>query len=284
MHSIGIITDSSAQFAQPVFPGRDRVRVIPFDIKIGQELYIEGKGLKSACFSPFADDENHPILPLPTIDKISDQLMELTTVFDQVLILTLSSKLSPLFDLYAKAATLIKGRSRMHLIDSMTTSGGLGFLVQKAAEAAANGQTVVQIEQYLRLQIPHIYSLFCPQSLSYLFYSGYIDRAQAAVGEILGLYPIFTLEEGKLTSIEKQRNIRSTMDFFQEFVDEFSDVTNVAFLQSCPPSPQESKLIRQHLEENFPDAIYNEHAINPTLSCFFGPKTLGLTVIENPND
>ena len=54
--------------------------------------------------------------------------------------------------------------------------------------------------------IPHTYMMVCTPGLSYLYYAGIIDQAQAFVGEMLGLLPIFTLEEGQINAVEKVRS------------------------------------------------------------------------------
>ena len=68
--------------------------------------------------------------------------------------------------------------------------------------------------------------------MTYLYQSGFIGDAQALVGEMLGLLPIYTLEEGRLTPVEKARNYRQLIDFMQEFIDEFSDLYHIALIQS----------------------------------------------------
>ncbi len=46
MGSICILTDSSAQFPQLGFSGRNDIRVIPFSVEINGQLYEEGRDLR----------------------------------------------------------------------------------------------------------------------------------------------------------------------------------------------------------------------------------------------
>ena len=110
------------------------------------------------------------------------------------------------------------------------------MMVQSAAEAAARGVNGVEIERSVRRMIPRTYSLFASAGLTYLYHAGFIDEGQATIGEMLGILPIFSLEEGKLSAIEKARNPRGVLDFFQEFLDEFDHLQQIAFLQGAAPS------------------------------------------------
>ena len=137
-----------------------------------------------------------------------------------------------------------------------------------------------QIEEILREQVPHIYTLLCTPGLSYLHNAGFIDKGQGVVGEMLSLLPIFSLEEGKFTPIDKLKNTHGVIEYFIEYIEEFDDLLQVSFLQSKPPAIQEAKLIKQYIEENYPDTIYTEHPHNNYLASLIGPKGFGLVVIE----
>ncbi len=65
--------------------------------------------------------------------------------------------------------------------------------------------------------------------MTFLYQTGIMGYPQAIVGEMLNLLPIFSFEEGRMISVEKVRNSRHLQDNFQEFLDEFSDLDNIAF-------------------------------------------------------
>ncbi len=280
MQPVCIVTDSSVQFTKPNFPGRDVIRLIPFDIILGDEVFQEGIGAKPNCLPPSINPRQLPRLHIPDQDSLQSILLTFLQQFDQVIILTLSNSLCPLFQEIQTATLATKSQSRIHLIDSLTTGAGLGHLVQKAARWVLQGLPTSDIERNIRSQIAHIYTLFCPLSLSYLYNSGFLDRGQAMVGEMLNLYPIFTLEEGRLSPIEKQRNLRGTVEFFLEFLDEFEAIEHISLIQSCPPTNLESRILKQHIDEFFPDSGYSEHAINSPVAALLGPRTISLTVVE----
>lgn len=283
MSSICILTDSSAQFAQMAFPGRNLVRVVPLDVEINGVLYEEGKDIKASALPPAATESLNPRLLPPSQEKLRQLFINLGQSYDEVVAIFMSSQLSSVFECAKEAMEASSGGFSIQLIDSQSTSVGLGILVQTAAEAASKGTRAAEIERILRSLIPHIYMIFCTPGLSYLARAGFVDRAQAAVGEMLGLLPIFTLEEGKLSPLEKVRTHRNALDFFQEFLDEFDNLKHIALLQSVTPNQQDSRLLREHAEDYFPQTPFSEHTINLPLATLLGPRTNGLIVVESPD-
>jgi DegV family protein with EDD domain len=283
MGSVCILTDTSAQFPQLAFPGRSLVRVLGLDVSLNGVIFEEGKDLKASNLPLIATPQLNPRLLAPTPDKLHNLLLSLGQSYDEVITILLSSQLSKVYDCVERAANEVKGRVRVQMIDSQTTSVGLGILVQTAAEAAAAGVSGAEIERMVRSLIPHMYMVVCTPGLSYLSYAGYIDRAQATLGEMLNLLPIFAMEEGHLTPLEKVRNHRNMLDFFQEFLDEFDSIQHIAMLQSVQPNQQDSRLLREHAEDFFEQTPFSEHTINLPLATLLGPRTQGLIVVENPD-
>jgi fatty acid-binding protein DegV len=109
--------------------------------------------------------------------------------------------------------------------------------------------------------IPHVYTIFCNQSLSYLQLSGQLDPAQALVGEMLGITPFFILENGRLTPVQKARSTRHLVDTFHEFITEFIHLKHIALLQGLPPFINEARALHERIQENFPTTPFSEHIL-----------------------
>ncbi len=283
MGSVCILTDTSAQFPQLAFPGRNLVRVLGLDVVLNGVVFDEGRDIRANNLPSSANAQLNPKLRAPSADRLQNLLFSLGQSYDDVIAILMSAQLSEVYGCVNRVADELKGRVRVQMIDSQTTSVGLGILVQTAAEAAAGGMSSAEIERLIRSMIPHIYMVVCTPGLSYLSYAGYIDHAQATLGEMLNLLPIFAMEEGHLTALEKVRNHRNMLDFFQEFLDEFDSIQHIALLQSVQPNTQDSRLLREHAEDFFSGTPFSEHSINLPLATLLGPRTQGLIVVENPD-
>ncbi len=283
MGSIIILTDSAVQFTLPTFAGRSLVRVIPYDIQYRGTLYEAGKNLKPADLPLSGINGDLPRLIVPSIDQMCESLSreENGQSFDQVLGIFSSSAICNFFERAAEAQKQVNGRVRLQIVDSQTTSVGLGMLVQAAAEAVSKGASLAETERLIRSMIPHVYAVVCTPGLSYLYLAGFLDRAQAMVGEMLGLYPLFTIEEGHLSPLEKVRNHRQVIDFFQEFLEEFDQLQSISFVQCAVGcSAQDGRILREHTQDHFTRTTFSEHTINLPVATLLGPSALGLFVVE----
>jgi DegV family protein with EDD domain len=222
-------------------------------------------------------------LVAPTVETFRDIFSSLSQHYRDIIVLLTSAELSQAFANAQEAKSAVQGKVNITLIDSQTISVGLGLLVQIAAEAAAQGKPMPEIERIVRSMIPHIYFVICTPSLSYLYYSGIVDQAQAFVSEMLGLMPIFTLEEGQISAVEKVRNLRGLVDFMQEFTLEFEHLLHIAFIQSAAGLPHEAQSMREYAQNSFPQIPFSEHTINLALATVIGPRSTGLVIVERPD-
>lgn len=275
-----ILTDSSAQFPQLGFSGRNDVRVISFSVELNGKLYPEGQDLRPTDLPPTAITGANPRLIVPSAAEFESLFLNLNQHYRDILAIMNSASLNTAYENARKAAEGVQGRANVTAIDSQTTSVGLGLLVQAAAEAVAQGMPAVEVERLVRSLIPHTYMMICTPAMSYLQSAGYLDEGQGFVGEMLGLMPIFTLEEGELNAVEKIRNSRGLVDFMQEFVCEFDELQHIAFIQSTTPMSHEARLMREHTQSCFASTPFSEHQINLPLAVQIGPRSVGLVVVE----
>lgn len=279
MSSTCIITDSSVQFTQPGLPGKQCLKILSHEL---WNMTDQRSPLpKVSEFPKNISGEFHPIIYPPTEKAIFDLISASLPQFDDIFILLLSKELSPLYAMVERSVATLHGRANLHLIDSQNTSVGLGLLVQYAASLLSQDLPADEIEKLLRLMVSHIYTLFCAPNLSYLYNAGMLDIGQATVGEMLGLFPLFVLEEGKVNPLQKVKNLRSVIEYFVEFIDEFDDLAHVTIIQPAISIQNETKLLHQHVNEFFPDTMYTEHTLSPYIASLLGPRGFGMAIMEN---
>lgn len=278
-----ILTDNAVQFTRPIFPGCKKIQFLNSKIELQEGVIID---LKEARISDFPKHINkaNPVrlIPLST-DSVLDLITSYYQVYDDIFIALVSRELFPGFDVVEDVVKKLHGKAEIHLLDTQSVAIGEGQIVQMAAEMSEKNINPTVIEERLRESVPHIYTLLSAPNFSYLHKSGFLDIGQAVSGEYLSFLPIFTLEDGYLNPVEKVKNIRSVVDYFIEFIDEFEYIDNISFIQSSPAGHNESKMIKQHIDEFFPETQYSEHTINPFLASLIGPQGLGIVVTESIN-
>ena len=280
MAQTSILTDSSVQFTKHSMNGRNLIEVVPFHVQeMGSEQDVGNKILQYPVSST---QKPLPVVEPPTVAEYAQAIRNLGQYSQDIIALSVSSQLSEAYQNLHEAVKQTQGRARVHEVDTQTIGLGLGYLVQQAAELANRGVSADQIEYLMRGQVPHIYAQFCLPCLTYLTRPALIGYPQAVVGEMLNILPVFSFEEGKLISIEKVKNYRALLDYFQEFLDEFNELDAIAVMQSVPSLLQDARALKEHANSNFPRVPFSEHSLNPVIAAMFGPRSVGIFAMENP--
>lgn len=272
MHRVCILTDSSVQFTHPDYLGNELVFTFPFTDQDQTASLKDNSDNLSGLGNQYGSEP-------PPVKEILKILNKLHQDHTDILVITLSSALSELFTVVEKAASQFGDLGSIKLIDSHTTSIGMGILVQMAAGLAAQGMAPDLIEHQLRISITNVYTLLCLPNLSNLAAANYLSHSQAVVGEMLGVLPIFSLENGSLKSIQKVRTQRHLLESFQEFLDEFIDPYYVAIIKKS--NQTKTALLRDYVKTNFPRTVFGEHMICDPLVDLLGHQSVGLIVIED---
>jgi DegV family protein with EDD domain len=283
MGSVCIITDSTVQFPQPAFTGRNLVKILPLHVNLAGKVSEESPSPKNYSLPAIATKDLAPSISILPIEEFTAFIESIGKSFDQSLWLLHSSALSQCFQKTSSMLDQIAYHGRLQLIDSQNISIGLGLLVQLAAELATQGAPLSEIEREIRTNIQRIYTVLSIPNLSYLFYASLIDLSQATVGEMMDILPIFTLEEGVLTPVDKVKSNRQVFDFFLEFINEYDHLVHLSLLQNASPNNPNARMLREFIQNNFPKANFTEHTLALPVAALFGPHCTGLFLSEAGN-
>ncbi len=278
---ICILTDSTAQFPSLAYPGHEIVNILPLHVEMNGKLFTDGKDIKTANLPSSARTAACPQVLPPTVEEFRHTFLNLSRKYNEIVAILISSHLNNTIPAAQEAVKGIRCPATIHIIDSQTTAVGLGLLVQAAAQAVLEGANSTNINRLVRGLVPRVYTVFCIQSLTYLYRSGLLDPAQAIVGEMLGVMPFFILENGRLVPIQKVRSSRHLVDILHEFILEFENLKHIAIIQGVPPFEQEARNLRERLNGDFPGASISEHTMSASLAGILGPRSMGVVAMEN---
>lgn len=274
-----ILTDSTAYFTKSTFAGQEHVTILSHHIQVNDHDLLDSKDL--SIYFPSSRYKQPPICIPPSVDAFRNAYASLGMKYKEIVVILLSSHLSQAITNAHQASQISKSPANIFIIDSNNTAIGLGLLVQAAADFAHRGFNGVEINRLIRGMINHIYSVFCLPDLSHLYRSGQIDPAQAIVGEMLGVIPFFTLENGRLVHTQKIRSPRHLVDIMYEFVAEFENLKYLALLQGITTYEQESRNLRDRISQNVRTTPLCEYSLSLALATILGPHSIGLVVMEN---
>jgi len=270
MSRVCILSDSTAQFTRPNFPGRERVFVASFGLE---------PALPPGRVPPLERSIGSHLIP-PSRQDFRDYYERLSTEYESILVLTVSSQLSPAASHALAASAQVSNPVKVEVLDTRTISVGLGWLVELAAGAAAAGESAGAIIRQVRLAAARIYTLFFIPNLGPLSQAGLLSPAQALVAGMLGMLPIFMLENGQLVPLEKAHTQRAVLEYFEEFLDEFEYPEHVALVHGTESTRLRTSSLREHIQENHPGAHFSDLAFSSHLEALLGAQSISMAIMQ----
>lgn len=140
---------------------------------------------------------------------------------DEVIVISLASGLSGSYNSARLAKTSVDEK-RIHLIDSQTISFPMVLLVQEALNLRNQGKSAQEIVDILEEDKKKVRLLGLVPTLEYLKRGGRISAATAAIGELAGIKPILTLEEGKIAVPLKVRGMKKAYNSMARLAKEWN--------------------------------------------------------------
>lgn len=171
-----------------------------------------------------------------------------------ILYIGISSALSGTFHsaCMAKDALLEKyPEAKIILIDSKSVSIGEGALVYYACEKLKKGETLEEVVKWLNEHCTKMIHIITVDTLTYLQRGGRVSKAQAAVGSLLQIKPILTLnEEGKIIAIGKVKGRKKSIREMVSFVlQRATNLENQTLFISHADCEEEANNLKQMLIE-----------------------------------
>jgi DegV family protein with EDD domain len=277
---VHIVSDSAATI-DPAIAEQLGITILPLTVRIDHHDHEDGADLDhEELLLRMARDRIRPSIVGPKAGQFRRVYSRLARRTDQIISLHSSASLSLVCREARKAAREFLGRCDIVVIDSETLSLGLGILVQEAVRLAQASVPLSEIMRQIRGIIRRIYVVLITNTLDYLEHSQLISPAQAILGTMLGIKPFLALEEGKIIPMEKVRSRERAIDKLAEFASEFSDIEQMAILQSTRYPTEETKMLQERLAiiapgHDFPIMLYG-----PLLASHIGPDGMGLVVYE----
>ncbi|MEZ4859860.1 MAG: DegV family protein [Caldilineaceae bacterium] len=283
MGKVRIVTDSNA-FLPPGIKEKYGIEVIPHRIKIGGSIYEEDADFSAdRLFTKLSEAQQTGFNRLPDIaaadvNMILDYYTNFSDDAEEIVSIHVSSQLSPMWQQARRAAEMLKGRYTIRVFDSLSTSFGVGVLVEKAAEAAEAGAAIHEVARIVNGAIPHLYVALFAESLHYLEHSTQLGPSQSILGSMLGIKAMLMMEEGKLMPLEKVQTREEVVEKLHEFIIEFAHVDRIGIMQHA--YAQTAEQLTARLQETLPQIEVEQLNYPASLATHVGPNMIGVVVNE----
>ena len=212
---IRIITDSTCEAPQDVLT-HPSMTVVPLYVVFGQESLKDQIEISRDEFwrrLPAADPM--PTTSQPTPADFLAPFRAFADAGDEIVAITISSKLSGTYSSAIQAKAEIPWHP-IDVVDSFSTSVGLGLIVRHALRMAQSGASRLQIVQAIEAMREHVPVLFSVDTLEYLARGGRIGKAQALMGTLLSFKPMLGITDGVIVPVSRVRSRRKALEALTE--------------------------------------------------------------------
>ncbi len=200
--SIKIVVDSTADLKKEI---AERLVTVPLTVRFGDEEFIDGITLsRREFYEKLIETDQMPVTSQATPDGFMTAVKPLVEAGHEVIILTVSSKLSGTF----QSATIAAGEfdGRVFAVDTKSVAVGSGILAELALTLAESGSyTAAEIAEILTEERENIKIVAMLDTLEYLKKGGRISKTVAFAGGLLSIKPVVSLNDGEITVLGKAR-------------------------------------------------------------------------------
>jgi len=276
--TVRIITDSLSDITSDLAQELG-VTVVPLTVLFGHESFLDRVTITTDQFyHRLINDTIWPTTTQPSPGDFGEVYSKLAKEADEILVVTLSSKLSGTYESAQNAKNLTKGKCRIEVIDSRTVAMGLGLIVISAAKAAQAGANLDELTSLVRKALTRSHFIVYFDTLKYLAKGGRIGKAQSFLGSVLSFKPILTMQDGEMAPLTRFRSQRAGMDYLYNFVAGFSNVEGLAVEHTT--APEEADRLAERLGSVFPEKHIYRSTVSPVLGVHGGPGAIAVTVLE----
>ena len=202
-HKIALVTDSIADVPLEYIDDK-QIHVIPINLLIEDSNYYDKLTISSENFYRFMDElDTYPSSAQPNQKQVENFFSFLSSYYDDILVLSVSSKMSGTYNVFVQAAKTLK-KTNIEVVDSRQNSGAEGLLVTKAQEWIEAGKSLQEIKEGLERMREKTRILVSVKTLKYMVRSGRLKKTTAMVGKVLNLKPVVSIDkEGEGIILDK---------------------------------------------------------------------------------
>jgi DegV family protein with EDD domain len=273
---IRIVADSTCDIPDELVE-RHGITIVPLYINIGEESYLDGVDLsREAFYEGLPDYKVSPTTAAPgpdTFRQVYERLADEGAT--EILSMHISVSLSNTVNVAQMGAAQTKGVP-VTVLDTRQLSLGAGFMVLRAAQAAAEGRSVEEIVDIVEEQIGRTHVAAMLDTLEYLKRSGRMSAAVARLGTILRVKPLLRMYDGTPHADKVRTSERATQRLIGMLRD-CAPVEQLAIVHAH--SPERAEALRQRIAEFMPDDEVLSVDITPVLGAHLGPNTVGFAAV-----
>ncbi len=256
------------------------IRTIPLQVTFGDKSYKDIVEIsKREFFEKLETSEVLPVTSQPTPDLFAEVFKEYKELDEEVILITLASKLSGTHQSAVIAKEMVD-YDKIYIVDSATATSGSGILVRLACALRDEGKSAKEIYEILEAKKEKANLIAMVDTLKYLIKGGRVSKAAGAIGGILNVKPIIAVKDGEVLTINK---VRGKTGGYNELINQFKSKnvdTDLPITLLHANDEQAMEDLEELLIENGIKYNWSYDEVGSVIGTHAGPGCVGIAFFE----
>lgn len=284
MKKIGLVADSVCDLPKEIIAKFD-IHIVPIYIKFGDVVYRDGIDITpNDVYHKLKDNGLVASTSSPSPGDFQQVFQKIANKFETILTITLSSKLTAVFQNACIARTLFPKKD-IRVFDSGLASIAEGFLIMEVAKAIKKGLKIDEIVVLLERIKEKIKIFATVDVLKYLYRSGRVPALKALLGSTLKIKPILTIQNGEVKLLAKIVSRAASINYLcKQVIDLFKNQVPVRIAIIHALCEDIALDIKKRLEKsiNCFESMVTE--VTPVIGAYVGPGLIGIIALPVENE
>ena len=276
--TVRIVTDSTADLTPEMVEQLD-ITVVPAYVQFGNKCYRDGIDIShEELYRRIEEGSLKATTSQPTPSDFTSAYKKLSRETDEIVSIQVTSKLSGTYSSALQGREMMEGNYSIEVIDSLSTSMGLGLMTLAAARMAQAGKDITEITEEIRAMVSrtHIYAVF--DTLKYVLQGGRLGRAKMLLNTILNVKPMLTLRKGIIWPLGIVRTRSKGIEKLLDMLKKNPNAQEVGIVHST--TPEGAQTLKERVGSIIDKSRINISQLGPALGVHGGPGALVLAFRE----
>ncbi len=277
---IALMSDTTCAIPQEII-AKYNIMMIPLQILVDNKPHLDKINITKAEFysalkdpkKTVATSQPSPIDYRKTFEKAASRYRQAIGIF-------VSDNLSGTYRSAINMADQFK-EFQTHLYNSNNVSGGLGLIVEAAAQAIHARKSMDEIDQTIKMAINNCVTYAAPAMLDYLIKGGRLSAKAGRIAKTFGLLPIIKVDsDGRANkagigfgqAMNRNKIVKLVCKKAETYKDPRFSITHA-------DAPENANKYANAIRKKFPNATIHVLYGAPSLATHSGPGTLSISVL-----
>lgn len=258
------------------------ISMLPMEITFGDETFLDGVNLShERFFEMLIESADLPKTSQINEFRFNEEFEKLTSDGSELVVITLSSKLSGTYNCARNAAKNYAGK--VFVVDSLQATIGIRILCEYAIRLVKENRSAKDIAKLLDDKKAKIKLMAVLGTLKYLKKGGRISSLVAFAGEMLSIKPVVSVVNGEVKLVGKAMGSKKGNNLLTQLVEKSGGI-DFSMPYALAYSGLSSEYLNKYLKDSKPlwgehiDKIENipSYMIGSTIGTHVGPGAVAV--------